>query len=95
MPDKNWKVQTRLLVKKSAPHQQTRNSLKNNQRGNGKNWSRAPDRCLTPWRTGRLTVGRNRTLTLTLCVCVRACARVCFRLWMWECMSNYPFNRTY
>jgi hypothetical protein len=38
---------------------------KNNQREKGKNWSRVSDRCLTPRRTGRLTVGRNITLTLT------------------------------
>jgi hypothetical protein len=30
------------------------------------NWSRVPDECLTPKLTGRLTVGRNITLTLTL-----------------------------
>jgi hypothetical protein len=40
-------------------------SKKNNQRENGENWSRVPDGCLTPGRTGRLTVGRNLTLTLT------------------------------
>jgi hypothetical protein len=40
-------------------------SKKNNQQKNGKNWSRAPDGCLTPGRTGRLSVGRNITLTLT------------------------------
>jgi hypothetical protein len=33
---------------------------------NGKNWSRLPDGCLIPRRTGRLTVGRNITLTSTL-----------------------------
>jgi hypothetical protein len=38
---------------------------KNDQREKGKNWSRVPDGCLTPRRTGRLTVGRNVTLTLT------------------------------
>jgi hypothetical protein len=32
---------------------------------NGKNWSLVPDWCLTLGRSGRLTVGRNRTLTLT------------------------------
>jgi hypothetical protein len=62
----NWSVQTRLLVREGAPHQQTRNCLKNNQRENGKNWPWVPDGCLTPGRTGRLTVGRNITLTLTL-----------------------------
>jgi hypothetical protein len=30
------------------------------------NWSRVPDGCLTPRRTGRLTIGRNITLILTL-----------------------------
>jgi hypothetical protein len=39
---------------------------KNYQREKGKNWSRVPDGCLTPRRTGRLTVGRNITLILTL-----------------------------
>jgi hypothetical protein len=29
------------------------------------NWSRVPDGCLTPRRTGRLTVARNLTLALT------------------------------
>jgi hypothetical protein len=38
---------------------------KNNEREKGKNWSRAPDGCLTPRQTGRLTVGHNITLTLT------------------------------
>jgi hypothetical protein len=36
---------------------------KNNQREKGKNWSGVPDGCLIPRRTGRLTVGRNITLT--------------------------------
>jgi hypothetical protein len=38
---------------------------KNKQREKEKNWSRVPDGCLTPRQTGRLTVGRNITLTLT------------------------------
>jgi hypothetical protein len=63
---KTDEVQTRLLVREGAPHQQTRNCLKHNQGENGKNWSRVPDGCLTPRRTGRLTVGRNVALTLTL-----------------------------
>jgi hypothetical protein len=33
-----------------------------NKKENGKNWSRVPDGCLTPGRTGWLTVGRNVTL---------------------------------
>jgi hypothetical protein len=56
----------RLLVREGAPHQQTWNYLKNNQRENGKNLSRVPDGRLIPGRTGRLTVGRNITLILTL-----------------------------
>jgi hypothetical protein len=31
-----------------------------------KKWSLVPDGCLTPRRIGRLTVGRNITLTLTV-----------------------------
>jgi hypothetical protein len=34
--------------------------------GREKNWSRVPDGCLTPRRTGLLTVGRNITLILTI-----------------------------
>jgi hypothetical protein len=34
---------------------------KNNQRENGRNWSRVPDGCLTPRRIGGLTVGHNVT----------------------------------
>jgi hypothetical protein len=57
----NCKRQTRSLVRESAPHQQTRNCLTAI-----KIWSSDPDVCLTPRQTGRLTVGRNITLTLTL-----------------------------
>jgi hypothetical protein len=39
---------------------------KTNQREKGKNWPLVPDGCLTPGQTGRLTVGHNITLTLTL-----------------------------
>jgi hypothetical protein len=63
MPGKNWKLQTRLLVREGSPHQQTRNCLKIIER-EGKDWSRVPNGCLTPGQTGRLTVGRNITLTL-------------------------------
>jgi hypothetical protein len=38
---------------------------KNNERENGKKWSRVTDGCLTPRRTVQQTVGRNITLTLT------------------------------
>jgi hypothetical protein len=41
-------------------------SKKNNQRQNAKNWSRIPDGCLTPRRTGQLAVGRNVSLTLSI-----------------------------
>jgi hypothetical protein len=71
MPSKNWKLQTQLLVREGTPHQQIQNCLKNNQRENGKNWSLVPDGCLIPGRTGRLTVGRNITVTLTLWWVVR------------------------
>jgi hypothetical protein len=65
MPGKNWKAQTRLLVKEDAPHQQTRNcKKKNDQRENGKNWSQVPCGCLVPRWTGRQTVGCNIALTL-------------------------------
>jgi hypothetical protein len=40
-------------------------SKKNNQREIGKNWSRVPEECLTPRRTGRVAVGRNVTLTIS------------------------------
>jgi hypothetical protein len=39
---------------------------KNDQREKGRNCTRVPDGCLTPSRTGRLTVGRIVILTLTL-----------------------------
>jgi hypothetical protein len=45
------------------PHQQTRICLKREKR---KNWLRVPDGCLTSRQTGRLTVGRNITLILTI-----------------------------
>jgi hypothetical protein len=57
----NFKQQTRPLIREGAPHQQTPNCL-----AVIKFWSRAPDGCLAPRQTGRLIVGRNKTLTLTL-----------------------------
>jgi hypothetical protein len=39
---------------------------KNNEIENGKIWSRVPDVCSIPRWTGRLIVGRNITLSLTL-----------------------------
>jgi hypothetical protein len=35
-----------------------------------KNWSRAPDGCLTPRQPDQLTIGHNITLTLTIRVVV-------------------------
>jgi hypothetical protein len=53
----NCKRQTRSLVRESAPHQQACNCLTVR-----KIWSG----CSPPRQTGRLTVGRNKPLTLTL-----------------------------
>jgi hypothetical protein len=39
---------------------------KNNTRKGEKNWSLVPVWCITPTQTGRLAVGANITLTLTL-----------------------------
>jgi hypothetical protein len=58
---RNFKRQTRSLVGESAPRQQTRNYLTVI-----KIWSQAPDGCLTPRQTGRLTIGRDITWTFTL-----------------------------
>jgi hypothetical protein len=57
----NCKRQTRPLVRKGAPHQQTRNCLRVT-----KIWSWNPRWGLTSRQTGRLTVGRNVTMTSTL-----------------------------
>jgi hypothetical protein len=54
------KRQTRTFVREGAPHQQTRKCLTVT-----KICSWAPDGSLTPRYTGRLTVGRNISLTLT------------------------------
>jgi hypothetical protein len=59
-PISNCKLRTRPLVRERAPHQQTRNCLKITL---NKKLSRVPDWCLTPRQAGRLTVGRNATLT--------------------------------
>jgi hypothetical protein len=63
-PGNNWKVRTRLLVREGAPHQQTRNCLKIIK-------EIRPEICrgsqMGAWhqdRRGRLTVGRNVTLTI-------------------------------
>jgi hypothetical protein len=57
----NCKRQTRALVREGVPRQQTRNCMTVI-----KISSWAPDECLTPRQTGRLTVGRKITFTLTL-----------------------------
>jgi hypothetical protein len=69
----NCKRQTRDFLREDAPHQQTRNCLTVI-----KIWSWAPDGCLTPRQTDRLTVGRNITLTMNLTsvvVSVEICSR--------------------
>jgi hypothetical protein len=65
VPSKNLKIQTRLLVREGAPHQQIRNCLKiikerRRTLGRGPRW--VPD----TRQTDRLTVSRNIILTLTL-----------------------------
>jgi hypothetical protein len=57
-----WPLESigRSLVREDASHQQTCNSLTATEI-----WSWAPDGYLTPRQTGRLTVGRSITLTLT------------------------------
>jgi hypothetical protein len=50
----NCKRQTRSLVRDGVPYQQTRNCLTVIEI-----WSWAPDGCLKPRQTGRLTVDRN------------------------------------
>jgi hypothetical protein len=57
----NCKRQTCRLVRQDATHQQTCNCLTAI-----KNWSCAPDGCLTPRETGQLTISHNITLILTL-----------------------------
>jgi hypothetical protein len=55
-----YKGQTRPVVREGAQHEQTRNCLTVINI-----WSWAPDGCFIPRQTGRLTVGRNMTLTLS------------------------------
>jgi hypothetical protein len=45
------------------PHINKPETLKIIKEKKEKNWSLVPDECLTPRQTGRLTVGRNITLT--------------------------------
>jgi hypothetical protein len=56
----NCKYQTCPLVREGTSHQQTRNCLTVI-----KIWSWATDGCLTPRKTGRLTVSHNIILTVT------------------------------
>jgi hypothetical protein len=62
---KNWKVQTRLLVRESAPPQQTRNCLKIIKERMGKIGRVSQMGAWHQSGLGRLAVGRNITLTLT------------------------------
>jgi hypothetical protein len=55
----NSKGQACPLVRKSVPHQETRNCLKVINI-----WPKAPDGCFIPRNTGRLAVGRNIRLRL-------------------------------
>jgi hypothetical protein len=57
-------LQTRPLVREGATNLQTRKCLKEIARRK-KNWSQVPDGRLTPGQTGRLTVGRKLTHSLT------------------------------
>jgi hypothetical protein len=61
IPCESGKRQTRPLIRESAPHQQPTNYLTEI-----KIWSLDPHGCFIPRQTGRLTVGRTVTLTLTL-----------------------------
>jgi hypothetical protein len=60
----NYKRETSPLARESSPHQQTRNCLTVI-----KMWSWAPGGCFIPRQTGRLTVGRNIRLRLSLVGC--------------------------
>jgi hypothetical protein len=58
---RNCKLQTHPLVSEDASHQPSSNGLTEEKIGHG---PKTGD--LTPGQTGRLTVGRNTTFTLTL-----------------------------
>jgi hypothetical protein len=60
-------LQTRPLVREGATKLQTSNCLKEISRRT-KNWSQVPDGRLKPRQTGRLTVGRKLTVTVTATV---------------------------
>jgi hypothetical protein len=57
-------LQTRPVVREGATNLHTRKCLKEISRGK-KNWSQVSDGRLTPGQTGRLTVGRKLTHSLT------------------------------
>jgi hypothetical protein len=57
-------LQTRPLVRKGVTNLQNRKCRKEISRRK-KNWSQVPDGRLTPGQTGRLTVGRKLTHSLT------------------------------
>jgi hypothetical protein len=57
------KLQTQLLIRAGAPHQQTRNCLKIIREIKEKIGRGVPDGCLTPRQNSRLTVGLDITLT--------------------------------
>jgi hypothetical protein len=61
----NSKLKTRPLVREGSTKITNPQLSKKNISRRNKNWLRVPDGCLTPRRTGRLTVGRNLTSTLT------------------------------
>jgi hypothetical protein len=67
--DSRQKLKTTDPTSRQRGHLTSRNPQlsKNIQREKRKNWPRFPDGCETPGRIGRLTVGRNITLTLTWC----------------------------
>jgi hypothetical protein len=58
---KNWKLQTRLLVREGSPHTQIRNCIQIIKERRWETGRGAPDGCLAPRESGRLTVGHNIT----------------------------------
>jgi hypothetical protein len=66
MPDKNWKLQSSLLVREGAPHQQTHNCL---QVIKERMWKIGGGSQMGAWHqyglADCLSIARNKTLTLT------------------------------
>jgi hypothetical protein len=83
----NFKRQTDPLVREGAPCQETRNCLIVI-----KIWSWAPDGCLTPRQTGRLTVGRNTIMTLTIITCSKIISGILIVAQLFKELST--FSRT-